>query len=927
MPNPATYNARWRREHPLTRRWPRSFCHTVWIYCLLFLFLAGPGRAGINTWSEGRPEIADVRCIAVHPLLSDVIVVGTYDGVLRSDDSGATWHRLNGLPTAGFVELEWSPVAPYTLYAAGDDATFHISHDGGEQWSHVAMPSTVLDLAISPGDPLLLYAALDATYGGCGMCQEIPEYVARSTDGGVHWTRIAQETSGVDYYSLVIDPSTPSTLYIGTSAAVWKSTNNGDTWRDVTPETVPRRFQALALDPWNPAIAYAGSSVGVFKSWNGGDSWTLLSAKPREVRDLVVHPDHPSILLTATEIGILRSLDGGETWAEVRRFGGSIDAFDVEIDPLVPTRIYAGTRGDGLLRSSDQGATWAILDVGVYLTPWIRTMTIVPGPPPSLFVGTYSGGVFRSLDGGRTWKRRNKGLGTGNIRLLASAPSSGQVLYAGTWDGVYRSFDGGSSWSLGGVGLRDKDITALVVDPQRPGWLYAADHHHVFRSQDAGDSWRTIRFLSSNEVAEDLAVDPTDPASVYLLTRTHIEISRDYGDSWIQDSVGLPTWSQRALTMAPDRPSVLFVGGTQGVYKSRDNGSTWEPANGGMCAGIECPDIRDLWAVDHQRVFALGWEELFHSRDGAESWHTLAVPTLFNHLVVHPWAPSTFFLQNGSAVTERTEVDCESPEARCFADGRFLLEVGWRDFENRRGIARAQPFSSNDSTVMWFFQPDNWEVLAKVIDGTSWNGHQWVFGGAATNVETVLRVVDTETGRARSYHNSLGTTAASLNDVEAFAISDPPLPPGAVVEEVATLPPTPAADRRTGFDPDAVGRTCEPSPQRLCLLGGRFEVGALWRDFVGGTGFARVADLTQVDPNESGILWFFEPDNWELLVKLIDGCGWNSHHWVFAAATTNVGYTLTVTDTVSGEVVEYTNPHGQSSATVTDVEAFVGCGS
>jgi hypothetical protein len=61
------------------------------------------------------------------------------------------------------------------------------------------------------------------------------------------------------------------------------------------------------------------------------------------------------------------------------------------------------------------------------------------------------------------------------------------------------------------------------------------------------------------------------------------------------------------------------------------------------------------------------------------------------------------------------------------------------------------------------------------------------------------------------------------------------------------------------------------------------------------------------------------------MVKVLDGCASNGHYWVFAAATTNVEYTLRVTDVLTGDVREYLNPLGNSSPAVTDTAAFAGC--
>jgi hypothetical protein len=119
--------------------------------------------------------------------------------------------------------------------------------------------------------------------------------------------------------------------------------------------------------------------------------------------------------------------------------------------------------------------------------------------------------------------------------------------------------------------------------------------------------------------------------------------------------------------------------------------------------------------------------------------------------------------------------------------------------------------------------------------------------------------------------------------------------------------------------------SCEPSPERLCLggesgVGGgdRFAVEIEWRDFFGNEGRGQAVART----GDSGLFWFFAPDNLEVLVKALDGCGVNQHHWLFAAATTTVEYRLRVTDTATGAVKVYENALGVSSPAVTDTSAF-----
>jgi len=115
---------------------------------------------------------------------------------------------------------------------------------------------------------------------------------------------------------------------------------------------------------------------------------------------------------------------------------------------------------------------------------------------------------------------------------------------------------------------------------------------------------------------------------------------------------------------------------------------------------------------------------------------------------------------------------------------------------------------------------------------------------------------------------------------------------------------------------------CVPGDRRLCLRGGRFAVEAEWQDFGGHSGRAGVTGAATVD---SGLLYFFSPDNWELQVKVLDGCPVNGRYWVFAAGTTNVAFTLRVTDLHSGETAAYDNPLGRIALTVADTTAFSDC--
>lgn len=103
------------------------------------------------------------------------------------------------------------------------------------------------------------------------------------------------------------------------------------------------------------------------------------------------------------------------------------------------------------------------------------------------------------------------------------------------------------------------------------------------------------------------------------------------------------------------------------------------------------------------------------------------------------------------------------------------------------------------------------------------------------------------------------------------------------------------------------------------LLSGRFQVTVAWGDFEGRSDSGTPVPVLSAD---TAPFWFFARDNWEMLVKTLDGCGVNGHHWVFASAATDVAFTLTVVDTVTSQVRTYDNPLGNAASAITDTQAF-----
>ena len=286
------------------------------------------------------------------------------------------------------------------------------------------------------------------------------------------------------------------------------------------------------------------------------------------------------------------------------------------------------------------------------------------------------------------------------------------------------------------------------------------------------------------------------------------------------------------------------------------------------------------------------------------------------------------------ATTFAEVADCvEDDDTLCLNDGRFQVEVQWEtDRESDRGDAEAL---TNNTGDFWFFSPDNIELVVKVLDGCSFNERFWVSAGGLTDVKVVMTVIDSETGVAATYYNPPGTPFRPVQDNESFAVCSQGrnlygqsqyLLSAGEMESVrggairsSRFTERFAETLRPGrvWLPQEEGGACEADDQTLCLENGRFAVRARWQTD-DGAGDATAWTLTP----DTGLYWFFSPNNVEMVIKVLDGCALNGHRWVFAGGLTDVAVTMTVTDSETGEGMTYENPAGTPFQPIQDLNAF-----
>jgi hypothetical protein len=147
---------------------------------------------------------------------------------------------------------------------------------------------------------------------------------------------------------------------------------------------------------------------------------------------------------------------------------------------------------------------------------------------------------------------------------------------------------------------------------------------------------------------------------------------------------------------------------------------------------------------------------------------------------------------------------------------------------------------------------------------------------------------------------------------------------GPIIGDLPVVPPVPIVNGEDGSYLGIVGQVfntplCDWGSDTLCLgPSGRFQAHVAWRNPSSGeTGTGSTLPLT----TDTGAFWFFDYRNLELMVKVLDGTSINDHFWVYGGSLSDVEYTLTVEDFLTGMTRSYHNPAGQFSS-LADVEAF-----
>ena len=533
-------------------------------------FLAGGGFYG--GVSSGRITGLAAVPSGLHP--GRVVAATAGGGIWTSDDNGAHWEaRSDGASDLAIGSIVDDPSNPNHLIAGTGEANqsadsypgagILVSTDGGQSWS-LQNPGSVFsghDIAQVAIDPSNSSHEFAATTAGLFV----------TTNGGTSWAKPTDSSyASLDgnISAVVIDPTTPTTVYLGGGPkVVGKSTDGGVHWAAAnsgitvpSPSASPLTALAIAHSSTSTLYASVGTitgAVALYKTENGGSSWTSVTAAP--------------------------DYTGGGYSYEGTTGGGEQGWYDntVAIDPTNASHVLAG--GIAAVETKDGGATWTNVNGQAFfgggtnkLHPDHHALAfrsdgkVWIGDDGGVFLYTPSSGAVENANGNLNITQLYFGFNAVSGTVLAGSQDNGSARtssgLAVPWTGIWTG-DGGPS----------------AITPNETATQFVQADQNLYITSDAFASESSPRNITPPELGLF-----TPPTIVVPSTATPTNPTVFYGgvDLWrtTNPSAESPTWTKvtsvartvSAIAASSTNPNIVYVGFTNGVIQvSTDGGATF----------------------------------------------------------------------------------------------------------------------------------------------------------------------------------------------------------------------------------------------------------------------------------------------------------------------------------------------------------------
>jgi photosystem II stability/assembly factor-like uncharacterized protein len=409
------------------------------------------------------------------------VVIGGGCSARRSDDAGATFHRLPFTPS----ELRCKEGIQSMSFPTSDvgflllhDGTLLGTSDGGASFSRkTAIPgSAAKGGGETPSDIFFTSPTNGVAVSRTGLG---PGAIYHTIDGGNTWTQ-APGAAGTFRSVWFADSNTG--YAVGDGGLLFTTVDGGANWsqRPLTG-AAPANFTSIRCAG---VICLLATDTGSHLVRTTDAGFTATDVSPSNQAIFAAAFASPSQAVAAGQAGAtVVSGDAGVTFTPIPGSGGRIAGPFLRMRAASASEAFATGTGGTLARTTDGGESWS--DLGVPTTGNVIDVSF-----PSTGTG-YAldsvGTVFKSANGGSSWALLNTGTQAQPASVLAL--DANRVLLIGP-RGVRRSADGGNTFGAAGGAIKRAPLQRGDV---ARGAVFAYGAHALYVSTNGGSSWKAVK--------------------------------------------------------------------------------------------------------------------------------------------------------------------------------------------------------------------------------------------------------------------------------------------------------------------------------------------------------------------------------------------------------------------------------------------------